>query len=139
MTRIEFYVLPDSETAGRARAACQLANKGWQHGMPVFIRCQDSQQCTELDELLWGFRAESFIPRDLHEDDPHAPVVSGTEQAPAAAQGLLINLSPTLSPHTDQFSRVIEIVNQQPELLTVCRDNFRLYRQRGYDPKRVEL
>lgn len=139
MTRIEFYVLPDSEPAGRARAACLLASKGWQHGMPVFIRCQDSQQCSELDELLWSFRAKRFIPHELHDDDPQAPVVIGTEQPPTATQGLLINLSPTLSPHTDQFSRVIEIVNQQPELLTVCRDNFRLYRQRGYDPKRVEL
>ncbi|MFL9812092.1 DNA polymerase III subunit chi [Stutzerimonas sp. VN223-3] len=139
MTRIEFYVLPDSEPAGRARAACQLASKGWQHGMAVFIRCQDANQCAELDELLWSFRAERFVPHDLHEDDPHAPVVIGMEQPPTAAQGLLINLSPTLSLHTDQFSRVIEIVNQQPEMLTVCRDNFRLYRQRGYDPKRVEL
>ena len=139
MTRIEFYVLPDSEQAGRARAACQLASKGWQHGLPVFIRCQDDQQCNELDELLWTFRAERFVPHELHGVDPLAPVVIGTEQPPALVQGLLINLSPTLSPHTDQFSRVIEIVNQQPELLTVCRDNFRLYRQRGYDPKRVEL
>ncbi|WP_019341083.1 DNA polymerase III subunit chi [Stutzerimonas stutzeri] len=139
MTRIEFYVLPDSEPAGRARAACQLASKGWQHGLSVFIRCQDNQQCNELDELLWSFRAERFIPHELHDDYPQAPVVIGTEQPPAATQGLLINLSPTLSPHTDRFSRVIEIVNQQPELLTVCRDNFRLYRQRGYDPKRVEL
>lgn len=139
MTRIEFYVLPDSEPAGRARAACQLASKGWQHGMPVFIRCQDEQQCRELDDLLWSFRAERFVPHELHEDDPHAPVVIGTEQPPASAQGLLINLSRTLSPHTDHFSRVIEIVNQQPELLAVCRENFRVYRQRGYDPKRVEL
>lgn len=139
MTRIEFYVLPDREPAGRARAACQLASKGWQHGMPVFIRCQDIHQCTELDELLWSFRAERFIPHELHEDDPLAPVVIGMEQPPATAQGLLINLTTSISAHIDQFSRVIEIVNQQPELLTVCRDNFRLYRQRGYDPKRVEL
>ena len=118
MTRIEFYVLPDSEQAGRARAACQLASKGWQHGLSVFIRCQDDQQCYELDELLWTFRAERFIPHELHGVDPLAPVVIGTEQPPASVQGLLINLSPTLSPHTDQFSRVIEIVNQQPELLT---------------------
>ncbi|MGE6661795.1 DNA polymerase III subunit chi [Pseudomonas sp. NPDC077408] len=139
MTRIEFYVLPDSQPVGRVKAACQLASKGWQHGLSVFIRCQDIQQCSELDELLWTFRAERFIPHEFHDDDPHAPVVIGTEQPPAAEQGLLINLSPTLSPYTDQFSRVIEIVNQQAELLTVCRDNFRLYRQRGYDPKRVEL
>lgn len=139
MTRIEFYVLADREPASRARAACQLASKGWQHGMPVFIRCENARQCEELDTLLWHFRAERFIPHELHEHDPLAPVVIGTDETPAAQQGLLVNLSPNLSPHVDRFSRVIEIVNQQPELLTVCRDNFRLYRQRGYDPKRVEL
>lgn len=139
MTRIEFYVLADDEPASRARAACQLASKGWQHGMPVFIRCQDASQCEALDTLLWSFRAERFVPHELHEHDSHAPVVIGIDEAPAVPQGLLVNLSSSLSPHVDQFSRVIEIVNQQPELLTVCRDNFRLYRQRGYDPKRVEL
>lgn len=139
MTRIEFYVLPDAEPTGRARAACQLASKGWQHGMPVFIRCEDDRQCGELDELLWSFRAERFIPHELHGDDPQAPIVIGTEQPPAVTQGLLVNLSPSLSTYIDRFSRVIEIVNQQPELLTTCRDNFRLYRQHGYDPKRVEL
>ena len=139
MTRVEFYVLPDSDPAARARAACTLASKGWQHGLPVFVRCQDAAQCAELDDLLWSFRAERFVPHDLHETDPLAPVVIGLEQPPAQAQGLLVNLASSLSPHVDQFSRVIEIVNQQPELLTVGRDNFRLYRQRGYDPKRVEL
>ncbi|MBA1272554.1 DNA polymerase III subunit chi [Stutzerimonas azotifigens] len=139
MTRVEFYVLPSADTAGRLRAACTLAAKGWRHGMSVFIRCVDGAQCREIDELLWRFRAESFIPHDLHDDEPNSPVVIGRDQPPEVSQGLLVNLAPTLSPHVDRFSRVIEIVNQAPELLTVCRDNFRLYRQRGYDPKRVEL
>lgn len=139
MTRIEFYVLPDSTAAGRLRAACQLASKGWQHGLPVFIRCENPDQSAELDELLWSFRAERFIPHAAFDEDPQAPVVIGLEQPPPMEQGLLINLARTLSAHTDGFSRVIEIVNQQPELLTVCRENFRLYRQQGYDPKRVEL
>lgn len=139
MTRIEFYVLPDADPLGRLRAACQLAAKGWQHGMQVFIRCSDARQSDQLDELLWSFRSERFIPHEQYDDDAHAPVILGLEQRPAQPQGLLINLATTLSPHVDQFSRVIEIVNQAPELLTVCRDNFRLYRRHGYDPKRVEL
>ncbi|MOA40417.1 DNA polymerase III subunit chi [compost metagenome] len=66
-------------------------------------------------------------------------MVLGLDQAPAASQGLLINLNPALSPHLEQFARVIEIVNQEPQLLALCRENFRLYRQKGYDPQRVEL
>ncbi len=139
MTRIEFYVLPDDNPLGRLRAACQLAAKGWQHGMQVFIRCVDAEQSNELDELLWGFRAERFIPHEQDADEPQTPVVIGIDQAPPFAQGLLINLAPTLSAHIDRFSRVIEIVNQEPQLLTACRENFRLYRRQGYDPQRVEL
>ena len=139
MPRIEFYVLSSATTAERLRAACQLAGKAWRHGLPVFLRGASSEQCAELDELLWRQRQESFIPHDLHQDAPSSPVVIGQNEQPEQAQGVLINLSSDLSPHIDHFSRVIEIVNQEPDLLTACRENFRSYRQRGYDPKRVEL
>lgn len=139
MTRVEFYVLSTSTPADRLRAACQLAGKAWRRGMPVFVRCADDAQGQALDELLWQFRAETFIPHAQHGEDPHAPVVIGRDQQPGGSQGLLINLDPTLSPHLGHFSRVIEIVNQEPALLAACRENFRTYRQRGYDPKRVEL
>ncbi|MDH4561670.1 DNA polymerase III subunit chi [Pseudomonas sp. BN411] len=137
--RIEFYVLSSANPADRLRAACQLAAKGWRHGLPVLLRCTDAAQRDELNELLWRFRAESFIPHSLIDDDADAPVVLALDEAPATPQGLLINLASTISPHVDRFSRVIEIVNQEPALLAACRENFRSYRQRGYDPKRVEL
>ncbi|WP_445940833.1 DNA polymerase III subunit chi [Pseudomonas sp.] len=139
MPRIEFYVLSTAVQAERLRAACQLAMKAWRAGMPVFLRGSDAQQCNEVDELLWRFKAESFVPHSLYQDDAQAPVVIGLDEEPSSAQGVLINLGSTLSPQVERFSRVIEIVNQEPDLLTACRENFRSYRQRGYDPKRVEL
>lgn len=137
--RVEFYVLSSANPTDRLRAACQLAAKGWRHGLPVLVRCTDAAQRDELDALLWRFRAESFIPHSLIGDDAIAPVVLALDEAPVTQQGLLINLASTISPHVDRFSRVIEIVNQEPDLLAACRENFRTYRQRGYDPKRVEL
>lgn len=137
--RVEFYVLPSSQPAGRLKMACQLAAKAWRAGLPVFLRGTDAAQCAELDELLWRFKGETFIPHNLYQEQPDAPVVIGIDQPPITAQGLLINLSPTLSEGCEHFSRIIEIVNQQPEQLTLARDNFRLYRQRGYAPQRVEL
>lgn len=139
MPRIEFYVLSSNDAIGRPRAACQLALKAWSAGLPVFVRGSDEAQCAELNELLWTFKAERFVPHDLHQDAPLSPVVLGIDEAPSADQGVLINLGSSLSPHVERFSRIIEIVNQQPELLSACRENFRTYRQRGYDPQRVEL
>ncbi|MGE8498297.1 MAG: DNA polymerase III subunit chi [Pseudomonas sp.] len=137
--RVEFYVLSTATPADRLRAACQLAMKAWRAGLPVFVRGSDEEQCRAVDELMWRFKAETFIPHSLHQDDPHAPVAIGLDEEPVTAQGVLINLGSSLSPHVERFGRVIEIVNQEPDLLTACRENFRTYRQRGYDPKRVEL
>jgi DNA polymerase-3 subunit chi len=139
MARIEFYVRPDSQPAGRLKLACQLAAKAWRAGLPVFVRCADAEQCVELDELLWRFKGETFIPHNLHDEQANAPVVIGIDQHPAVSQGVLINLHPQISQGCEQFSRIIEIVNQQPEQLALARDNFRLYRQRGFAPQRVEL
>lgn len=139
MLRIEFYVLSSSNPAERLRAACQLAGKAWRAGLPVFLRGIDQGQCDELDALLWRYKTESFVPHNLHQVEPQAPVVIGLDDEPSARQGVLINLNPLISPFVERFSRVIEIVNQDPALLTACRENFRSYRQRGYDPKRVEL
>ncbi|MBB3101919.1 DNA polymerase III subunit chi [Azomonas macrocytogenes] len=139
MTRVEFYVLPDADPTSRLHAACRLAAKAWQQDFRVFLRCQDEHQCKAVDELLWSYRAERFIPHNLHVENPRAPVVVGLDETPALSQGLLINLAPDLSNHISRFARIIEIVNQQPELLALCRENFRLYRRQGYDPQRVEL
>lgn len=139
MTRIEFYVLPDPMPQERLRTACQLALKAWRQGMPVFIRANDAAQCEQLDQLLWQFRSDTFVPHNLYADDPQAPVVIGTDEAPAQAGGLLLNLAPNIAPQLTQFQRIIEIINQQPDLLEAGRENFRRYRQRGYDPRRVEL
>lgn len=139
MPRIEFYVLSTAVPAERLRAASQLAMKAWRAGLPVFLRGSDAAQCVELDDWLWRFKAESFVPHNLYQDDAQAPVVIGMDEEPSSVQGVLINLGSTLSPQVERFSRVIEIVNQEPDLLTACRENFRSYRQRGYDPKRVEL
>ncbi|KXU36398.1 DNA polymerase III subunit chi [Ventosimonas gracilis] len=137
--RIEFYRLGSTQADARLRAACQLARKGWQAGLPVFIRCQDGEEMQTIDELLWRFKAEAFVPHELAEDNPVAPVVIGENEPPAQSGGLLINLNRGVSPHIQYFSRIIELVSQDPERLQASRDNFRHYRQQGYQPKALDI
>ena len=137
--KVEFYVLPTTQPAERLNAACRLAHKAWRAGFMTFIRCSDAQQQAELDELLWTFRRQSFIPHELHSETATAAVVIGLNQPPLTDDGVLINLHNEISTHLTRFSRVIEIVNQEPELLQICRQNFIRYRELGYRPARVEL
>ena len=137
--KVEFYVLPSTQMADRLNAACRLAHKAWRAGFMTFIRCSDSTQQAELDELLWTFRKHSFIPHSLHTDSCQAPVILGIDERPNFTSGVLINLHREISTHLDCFNRVIEIVNQEPEQLNLSRQNFLRYRKQGYQPARVEL
>ncbi len=137
--KVEFYVLPSTQSADRLTAACRLAHKAWRAGFMTFIRCAHAEQQAELDQLLWTFRAHSFIPHCLAGDACQAPVVLGVSERPEFNAAVLINLHHEISSHLDCFNRVIEIVNQEPEQLKVSRKNFVRYRKQGYQPARVEL
>lgn len=137
--KVEFYVLPTTQSADRLIAACRLAHKAWRAGFMTFIRCSDTEQQVELDELLWTFRRNSFIPHAPYSETNQAPVVLGIDERPQQTDAVLINLHPDISSHLDCFNRVIEIVNQEPEQLQISRQNFVRYRKQGYQPARVEL
>ena len=139
--RIEFYVLPSQEAQARWRTACVLAGKGWRSGLKVFLWLPNNNDVQAFDQLLWSFRAEAFIPHSCASsaDNTSAPVLLGTHENQGKACNLLINLSDQRSQQPERFSRVIEIVDQQPTRLTASREHFKAYRQAGFQPQRVEL
>lgn len=138
MPRIDFYVLPDIDPACRLKAACRLTAKAWQQALRVFIRCQDDHQQQALDELLWCYRPERFIPHNGYLDNPSAPVVLGQEQLPPA-NSVLINLAASIPPHWQHCSRLLEIVCHHPAHLQASRQLFRQYQQLGQQPQRIKL
>ncbi|HKM38622.1 MAG TPA: DNA polymerase III subunit chi [Thiopseudomonas sp.] len=137
--KVEFYVVPTTQTADRLNAACRLAHKAWRAGFITFIRCSDTTQQAEVDDLLWTFRRHSFVPHEPYSSTAQSPVLIGVDERPHFDNAVLINLNPTISTHLDCFTRVIEIVNQEPEQLKTSRQNFVLYRKQGHQPARVEL
>jgi len=132
MPQVDFYILPSSEPDDRLEYACKLTAKAWREGLRVHLRCADAAQCRALDERLWRFRGESFIPHHQVDEAPDGPVLLGTGEPPAARDGLLINLGAGVPEGVNGFARVAELVIEEPSIRQTARDNFRFYRERGY-------
>lgn len=141
--RIDFYVSPSGQSQARLALACRLARKAWQAGLPCWIRCADSEQQQQLDEQLWSWRAELFMPHNLYQDNPVAPIVIARDEIPVQNKTVLINLHPDVPAQEllaqKSLSRIIEIVCQAQDILLKSRENFVQYRRLGYQPQRVEL
>jgi DNA polymerase-3 subunit chi len=138
MTRVDFYVLPDADPAQRPLLACKLAEKAYGQGLKVYIHTASEGEAQHLDELLWTFRAGSFLPHAIVKpgtdtgDEP-APILLGHDHEPAGRTDVLINLGAEVPRFFGRFERVAELVDQRPELLAQSRERFRFYRERGYE------
>ena len=99
--RADFYILEDSAATARALTACRLAAKAYAHGHQVYIHCQDQAAAMTLDNLLWTFKEDSFIPHNLADEPikPSPPVQLGADELPLHHADIII---PTLSHHLYQ-------------------------------------
>lgn len=137
MTDIDFYILAGEAPHARELMACRLAEKVYKLGRTVHIHTNSTSEAQALDQLLWTFRAGSFVPHSLadnnHESDATAPVVIGHTAETGTNADVLINLGDTVPLFFSRFNRVSEIITDQGK--EAGRERFRFYRDRGYPLK----
>lgn len=132
MTRVDFYILPQADDEARLQFVCRLVEKAWRAGKRMLIHVADSATAEQLDQLLWSFRADSFLPHARLPAAVRVPVQIGCGQDSGDHHDLLINLGSEIPPFFSRFERVVEVVIQQPQQLAASRERFRFYRDRGY-------
>ena len=146
MTSVDFYVLSEGPDNALELLACKLTEKAIRAGHKVYIQTGSAEQASQLNELLWSFKAESFLPHQLinSEDeepslDKDCPVIIGAEEPPEACDEILINLTPKIPKAYARFERLLELVPPQQQARVALRANFSHYRDRGYPIKTHEI
>ena len=133
MTQISFYSLAKGNDDTRLQVACRLAEKAFSLGHKIFIQVEDPQQKRRLDNLLWHFKASSFVPHGINEDGSE-PAEIGLSVGPSH-QDVLINLSSKHCEQYEQFNRINEIVGPDQESLASGRQSYRYYHSQGFKPE----
>jgi DNA polymerase-3 subunit chi len=135
MTRIDFYILPESSSseASRENYACRITEKAYQLGHHVYLHSESEIQSKRLDELLWSFRPGSFIPHALDTESGQEAVTIGHAHEPMENTDVLINLANEAPVFFSRFERVAEIVDGSAKNKEAARQRFRFYRDRGYE------
>lgn len=134
MVQVDFYNLPTTSLADCLLFSCRLINKAWLQQNKVYIHCQDEAQRQQLNQLLWQFKADSFLPHDLFEENKDSPIILGLEELEyqTLSHPLLVNLSFTVPKHHQQFKRIAEFVIDDATLKDKARANYRFYNTAQY-------
>jgi len=134
--RVDFYVLASADAASRLRFACRLTEKAYTLRNRTYAHVDDAARARELDELLWTFRAGSFIPHQVEPVDPdnQTPVTIGHTPDTDATGDLLINLADAIPSFFDRFGRIAEIIDASEAGRQAGRTRFAFYRDNGFEP-----
>jgi DNA polymerase-3 subunit chi len=131
MTKVDFYIL---QSGSLEHTACKLIEKAFVQGHRIYVHAESKDQQTKIDNLLWTFRAASFIPHQLYQSDAScdSPVQLGTHDSPNVDSDVLINLAAEIPLFFSRFQRVAELVASDEQAVTLGRRHYQFYRDRGY-------
>lgn len=135
MLQVDFYNLPTATIDDCLLFSCRLINKAWSQVGNIYVHCQNQQQRQQLNQLLWQFKPDSFVPHDLLEENPNSPITLGLEELDYQAINypLLINLSFEIPKYHQQFTRIAEFVIDDTLLKDKARANYRFYNTAQYN------
>ncbi len=135
-TRVTFY---DIAPEGRFALAVRLAVAAWDKDKRIIIRCWPTE-AAELDQHLWVYREEAFVPHEVCDDatrllDPEARVVIVTRDVRTIAADILLQLAPTDLAFAREFDTVIDIVDHGDQArLDASRARYRAWADAGLKP-----
>jgi DNA polymerase-3 subunit chi len=137
MTRVDFYII--NNQSSREQIACKITEKAYQQDNRIHIHTESSVHSKRMDDLLWVYDEESFIPHDAGPSISEHSTVCISHEAEPACHDVLINLSSDVPVFFSRFERVAEIIDQDPQRKQQGRERYRFYQDRGYELKTHQI
>jgi DNA polymerase-3 subunit chi len=134
MPEVLFYVLASHSQQERQEFACKLIEKIYRAGQNCYVLTDSLEQATSLDKQLWTFRPGSFVPHQIYKGALPAlnqTVLIGGADIPESRQNLLVNLSATTPPLSENTERILEILDGSEDCKRAGRQRYKYYQQLG--------
>src|SRR5574338_124600 len=135
MPRADFYLIAKPRFLETPLLlVCELARKACDAGQPLLILAASAAQAEVLDELLWEFDPDAYVPHQIagvDEDDDLAPVLIAAPETDAPLRPLVLNLRHGAVP--DGFERVLEVVPADAAARGPLRERWKAYQARGLE------
>lgn len=131
--RVDFYLLASEACDARWLLACRLLEKAYTKGHRVYVHCANQHDAEHLDELLWTFKDDSFIPHHLQGEgpEPPPPIQIGFAKEPRGFNDILLNLDANIPAFFTRFKRVMELVSNVESEKEQSRIRYKAYRAKG--------
>lgn len=140
MPRADFYLIDKPRFREQPLLlVCELARRAFAAQKPTLILTRDFEQAEAVDELLWDFDEDAFIPHQLagDDDDENTAVLIVPPGIDTPDRPLLINLRDNCP--NGRFERVLEVVAADEAERLGSRERWRQYRECGFEVAKFDM
>ncbi|TWI02942.1 DNA polymerase III chi subunit [Luteimonas cucumeris] len=139
--RADFYLIAkDRFKAQPLLLVCELARKAHDANLWTLVLARDAAQAEELDELLWAFDDDAYIPHQIagsDDEDELTPVLIATPGTDSPMRALVINLRDAAV--EGRFERVLEVVPADESARGPLRERWQQYKARGLEVNKHDM
>lgn len=135
MSKVNFYLLKNGQTSEQYFFACRLCEKILSQKLKAYIHTDTQEQARYIDDLLWSYRPESFLPHCLIDTnlDKDVSIVIGYADKFLEESDVLINLSQSVPDFHGSYSRIVEIIPSGEEGKLAGRLRWKKYKDASYE------
>jgi len=141
VSRADFYLIAKERFREEPLLlVCELAKRGYAANLPILVLARDAAQAEALDDLMWSFDPDEYLPHqiaELDEGDDDTPILIATPEMDLPARALLINLRDAAP--TGSFDRVLEVVPADPSARGPLRERWKHYQALGFDVNKHDM
>ena len=140
MPRADFYLIQRERfREDPLLLVCELARKAHDATLWTLVLTRDVEQAQQLDELLWAFDEEAYIPHQIagDEEDELTPVLIASPEVDTPMRALVINLRDEAV--SGSFDRVLEVVPADDSARGPLRERWKQYQARGLELKKYDM
>ena len=138
--RADFYLIAKPRFREEPlRLVCELARKAHDSGQPALVLARDRAQAEALDDLLWAFDDDAYVPHQIagDEEDELTPVLIVPPDMDVPLRPLLINLRDAAV--EGDFERVLEVVPADDAARGPLRERWTQYKARGLQVSKHDM
>lgn len=140
MPRADFYLIDKPRFRDDPLLlVCELAKRAFESGQSTLILARSADEADTLDEKLWEFDENAFIPHQLagDDDDTITPVLIVAPGAETPDRPLVINLRDECAPGL--FERVLEVVPADEAQRLGSRERWKTYKAAGFEVNKHDM
>ena len=140
MPRADFYLIDKPRFRDDPLLlVCELAKRAFASEQPALILARSQDQAEVLDEKLWEFDENAFIPHQLagDEDDAITAILIVPPGVATADRPLVINLRDECAPGL--FERVLEVVPAEEAQRLGSRERWKTYKAAGFEVAKHDM